>query len=85
MLLVRVMSSLRVFTLFCVLFISGCDPELPVSEISSDGSLSDIDNDGIADVSDAFPLDGSETLDTDNDGTGNNTDTDLDGKTAKPL
>ena len=79
------MSSLRVFTLFCVLFISGCDPELPVSEISSDGSLSDIDNDGIADVSDAFPLDGSETLDTDNDGTGNNTDTDLDGKTAKPL
>lgn len=59
------MSSPRVLTLFCVLFISGCDPELRVSDISSDGSLADIDNDGIVDASDAFPLDGSETLDTD--------------------
>ena len=40
---------------------------------------SDDDNDGVADTADAFPLDSSETLDTDSDGTGNNTDTDDDG------
>ena len=39
----------------------------------------DDDGDGVADGSDAFPLDSAETLDTDGDGTGNNADTDDDG------
>ncbi len=39
----------------------------------------DDDNDGVADTSDAFPLDATESVDTDNDGTGNNADTDDDG------
>ena len=41
-------------------------------------SGTDVDGDGVKDSSDAFPLDSSETLDTDNDGIGNNTDTDDD-------
>ena len=36
----------------------------------------DDDNDGILDVNDAFPLDSSESVDTDSDGTGDNADTD---------
>ena len=36
----------------------------------------DDDNDGCLDLSDAFPLDASECLDTDQDGLGNNKDTD---------
>jgi subtilisin family serine protease len=39
----------------------------------------DDDGDGVTDRSDPFPLDKSETLDTDGDGIGNNTDTDDDG------
>ena len=39
----------------------------------------DDDGDGVADSADAFPLDATETLDTDGDGVGNNTDTDDDG------
>ncbi|MCW8327919.1 thrombospondin type 3 repeat-containing protein [Photobacterium sp. SDRW27] len=39
----------------------------------------DTDNDGVIDSEDAFPLDGSETIDTDNDGIGNNADSDDDG------
>ena len=35
---------------------------------------SDDDADGVADTDDAFPLDATETLDTDNDGIGNNAD-----------
>ena len=42
-------------------------------------SDSDDDGDGVEDSSDAFPLDVSETIDTDNDGVGNNADTDDDG------
>ncbi|MDB4036104.1 thrombospondin type 3 repeat-containing protein [Pseudomonadales bacterium] len=38
----------------------------------------DDDGDGVLDSVDAFPLDASETLDTDSDGTGNNADTDDD-------
>ena len=51
----------------------------------------DDDNDGVADGSDAFPLDSSESVDTDGDGTGNNADTDddndgvADGSDAFPL
>jgi hypothetical protein len=39
----------------------------------------DTDGDGVRDLDDAFPLDASETIDTDSDGTGNNADTDDDG------
>jgi hypothetical protein len=39
----------------------------------------DDDGDGVADDLDAFPLDATEVLDTDLDGTGNNADTDDDG------
>ena len=35
-------------------------------------------NDGVSDTSDAFPLDSSESVDTDGDGAGNNADTDDD-------
>ena len=38
----------------------------------------DSDGDGIEDAADKFPLDPGESLDTDNDGTGNNADTDDD-------
>ena len=45
------------------------------------GMTSDLDddNDGVPDVSDAFPLDAAESVDTDNDGFGNNVDDDDDG------
>lgn len=39
----------------------------------------DSDNDGVLNPDDAFPLDPNETLDTDNDGIGNNADEDDDG------
>ena len=39
----------------------------------------DIDNDGVANALDIFPLDRFETLDTDKDGIGNNADKDDDG------
>lgn len=41
--------------------------------------LLDCDTDGVEDSLDAFPLDASESLDTDSDGIGNNTDADDDG------
>ncbi|WP_198555742.1 immunoglobulin-like domain-containing protein [Colwellia sp. 75C3] len=43
-----------------------------------DSSAIDSDGDGISDLNDAFPLDESESVDTDSDGTGNNADTDDD-------
>ena len=52
---------------------------------------SDDDNDGVADGSDAFPLDETKTIDTDGDGIGNNIDSDddndgvADGSDAFPL
>ncbi|AJQ97230.1 hypothetical protein [Gynuella sunshinyii] len=39
----------------------------------------DDDNDGVNDLADAFPFDASETFDSDNDGLGNNADSDDDG------
>jgi len=53
--------------------------------------LYDTDGDGVADADDVFPLDATESVDTDGDGTGNNADTDddndgvLDGSDAFPL
>ena len=44
-----------------------------------DACDADDDGDGVADGSDAFPLDSSESVDTDSDGRGNNADTDDDG------
>ncbi|MFB6317397.1 T9SS type A sorting domain-containing protein [Saccharicrinis sp. FJH54] len=45
----------------------------------SDLNDTDDDNDGVIDTADEFPLDASESLDTDHDGVGNNADTDDDG------
>lgn len=39
----------------------------------------DLDNDGVSNIQDAFPLDPSESIDTDLDGIGNNADSDDDG------
>jgi len=44
-----------------------------------DNSDPDLDNDGVLNIADAFPLDATESVDTDGDGIGNNTDTDDDG------
>lgn len=44
----------------------------------TDPLLVDTDGDGVSDFDDRFPLDRTESLDTDNDGTGNNADTDDD-------
>ncbi len=49
------------------------------------GVDNDDDNDGVDDVNDAFPLDPSESLDTDSDGTGNNADTDDDNDTFSDI
>lgn len=46
---------------------------------SAVGPMQDADNDGVPDVLDAFPKAGSEYLDTDGDGIGNNEDDDDDG------
>ena len=42
------------------------------------GIVLDSDNDGVPDITDAFPFDPNESVDTDGDGTGNNADTDDD-------
>jgi hypothetical protein len=47
--------------------------------ISGDQASDDSDNDGVANADDAFPLDASESVDTDSDGLGNNADSDDDG------
>ncbi len=51
------------------------------TNLDPDGTILDYDsdNDGTPDASDAFPLDDTETLDTDNDRIGNNADLDDDG------
>ena len=56
-------------------FPSNCD-----AECLSSGMLADLDDDGdgVADVDDSFPLDNTEAIDTDGDGTGNNADLDDD-------
>ena len=51
---------------------------LPTVEPGDDSNV-DSDGDGINDSEDAFPRDGTEWLDTDSDGVGNNADTDDDG------
>ena len=50
-----------------------------------DNADTDDDNDGVSDSADAFPLDATESADTDSDGTGNNTDTDDDGDGCRHL
>ncbi len=58
-------------------------PNTPLGEVVDSNGCSalqiDSDNDGVADIHDAFPNDSSEWLDTDNDGIGDNGDTDDDG------
>ena len=41
--------------------------------------MTDDDGDSVTDTNDAFPLDSTESVDTDHDGIGNNADTDDDG------
>ena len=61
------------------------------SDETNQAVVLDTDNDGVLDANDAFPFDPTETLDTDQDGMGNNTDTDddndgvLDAADAFPL
>jgi hypothetical protein len=50
-----------------------------IVEYGTNPTLPDTDGDGAKDSKDAFPLDPAETLDTDDDGTGDNADTDDDG------
>ena len=52
---------------------------LIVGLVPSGDAMADSDGDGVIDAKDAFPTDGSEYLDTDGDGTGNNRDSDDDG------
>ena len=59
------------------------DPAVHPSDLDGDGtpdpSDPDLDGDGADNGDDAFPYDGSETVDTDDDGKGDNADTDDDG------
>ena len=50
----------------------------PGADVDSVTPIADCDLDGVIDAQDAFPSDSTESLDTDNDGTGNNADTDDD-------
>lgn len=66
--------------------IDNCVNDYNPSQLNTDGADdggnacdSDDDNDGVNDEDDAFPLDASESVDTDGDSIGNNADTDDDG------
>ncbi|MBK8676823.1 MAG: FG-GAP repeat protein [Cellvibrionales bacterium] len=60
--------------------VDNCPSVSNANQIDTDGDSFgdacdvDDDNDGVADVSDAFPLDSSESVDTDGDGIGDNSD-----------
>ena len=58
------------------------DASITKSDLDCDGIIdildSDIDGDGVVNAYDAFPLNASESVDTDGDGIGNNADTDDD-------
>ncbi len=61
--------------------VSNADQLNADGDAEGDACDSDDDNDSVADVSDAFPLDATESLDTDGDGIGNNADTTPNGDT----
>lgn len=62
------------------IFVSGNAAECSsAAEIEEACEVTDTDGDGVDDDEDAFPLDPNESVDTDNDGLGNNQDTDDDG------
>lgn len=66
------------------LVLDNCPSNANVDQLNTDGDAqgdvcdADDDNDGVSDISDAFPLDATEWLDTDGDGVGNNADWDDD-------
>jgi len=66
---------------FVVRAFAGADQSGDSNEVAYavPAAVADADNDGYVDSMDAFPNDPGEWLDTDNDGLGNNTDTDDDG------
>ena len=72
-------------------FVANADQENHDTDEFGDACDDDDDNDGVLDVNDAFPLDPTESVDTDGDGTGNNADPDddndgvLDGVDPFPL
>ena len=55
------------------------DQDSLLDGLDPDPNDPDVDSDGVLDGADAFPLDPTETLDTDNDGIGDNSDPDKDG------
>jgi subtilisin family serine protease len=65
------MSLLRIFLILSLAILTACSGGAP--------NGNDRDKDGVANGADAFPDDPSETTDTDNDGIGNNADSDDDG------
>jgi hypothetical protein len=71
--------------------VSNADQKNTDGDSSGDACDSDDDNDGVPDISDAFPLNPNEWADTDGDGIGNNADPDddndgvADGQDAFPL
>ena len=63
-----------------VFTLMGPNPNSPTVMVAAKaGSVVDSDNDGVADSTDAFPNDPTETVDTDGDMIGDNADTDDDG------
>ena len=71
----------QIFLVMLLLSTQGClAPDAEELELDADGdgllatTDSDDDGDGVADSSDAFPLNSSETVDTDGDGVGDNGD-----------
>ena len=65
--------------------VDNCPTVANANQLNADGDTqgnacdADDDNDGVLDVSDAFPTNAAESVDTDGDGIGNNADTDDDG------
>ena len=72
----------QVNTLIVLVLVAEADIVLPVvayGSCTAEPFTTDADGDGVDDAVDAFPNDPAESVDSDNDGIGNNADTDDDG------